>query len=169
MDDRSPQSPADPNEPPPPPDWAYGLVRVFDDAVRVPGTNFGFGLDGLLGLLFPAVGDAVGAVASVSLLVLAFQMRVPKVVLARMVVNVAIDALTGMIPLLGDLFDFAWRANKKNLVLIEQFRGQPERRATPGDYVFVGLAISVALGAVALPIAMTVILLSWLGKLFAGA
>ena len=163
------ESPADSTEVPSPPDWAYGLVRVFDDAVRIPGTKFGFGLDGLLGLLFPGVGDAIGAVASVSLLVLAFQMRVPKVVLSRMVVNVAIDAFVGMVPMLGDLFDFAWRANKKNLELVEEYRGQPQRRATAGDYVFVGLAIFAALVAVALPIALTVILLSWLGKLVSGA
>src|SRR5690554_4648035 len=84
------------------PDWAHGMVRLLDDALRIPGTKFGVGLDGLLGLLFPALGDAVGAVASVSLLLLAFRMRVPKVVLGRMVINVGIDALVGAVPLLGD-------------------------------------------------------------------
>jgi len=86
-----------------------------------------------------------------------------------MVVNVAIDALTGMIPLLGDLFDFAWRANRRNVELIEKYRGHPHRRPTPGDYAFVGLALLASLLAIAAPIVLTIVVLSWLRGLFAGA
>lgn len=152
-----------------PPEWAYAIARVLDDAVRIPGTKFGVGLDGLLGLLFPALGDVVGAVASVSLLALAFRMGVPKVVLARMVVNVGVDALVGAVPLLGDVFDFAWRANTKNLALIEQHRGRPDRKPGFSDYAFVGLAIAAALVSIALPIGLVVLLFAWLGNLLAGA
>jgi hypothetical protein len=157
------------NEAPAVPDWAYGLARVLDDALRIPGTRVGIGLDGVLGLLVPALGDALSALVSISLLILAFQMCVPRVVLARMVVNVAVDALIGVVPLLGDLFDFAWHANRKNVELIERYRTAPGTPARPSDYVVVALALGGVLLALALPLALTFLTLTWLGsRLFGG-
>ena len=71
--------------------------------------------------------------------------NVPKVVLAKMLINVAIDTLVGSIPIVGDFFDVLWRANKKNLELIERYRAEPGKPATAGDYVFVGLTFVVLL------------------------
>jgi hypothetical protein len=101
------------------PPWAEQLVRTMDDGFRVPGTNLRFGFDSLLGLL-PVGGDALGAVATLSLFYLAVQRQVPRPVLLRMALNVGLDALIGSVPVLGDAFDLVWKANRKNLQLIER-------------------------------------------------
>jgi hypothetical protein len=105
-----------------------------------------------LGALLPELGDALTAVLSLTLLVVAFRERVPKLVLARMLLNIALDAVLGAIPLLGDAFDFAFKANEKNLALIERHRGDPTRKATLGDYAVVGAALLFALAVVLVPI-----------------
>ena len=101
------------------------LVRLMDEAVGVPGTRIRLGLDALLGLV-PGVGDVVGAVVSGRVLLSAARLGVPAPVLARMAGNMAIDALVGEIPLLGDLFDIGWKANRRNLDLLERHLADPE-------------------------------------------
>jgi hypothetical protein len=86
--------------------------------------------------------------------------RVPKLVLARMLLNIGFDAILGAIPVLGDVFDFAFRANEKNLALIERHRGDPARPITVGDWLVVGGAAVVGLALVALPIVAAFALLS---------
>src|SRR5882724_4932778 len=112
------------------PAWAITLVRLLDDAVFIPGTRIGVGLDAILGFLFPTIGDAATGLASLALLVLGFQMRVPKVVLVRMVFNILLDTLLGSIPLVGDAFDLFWRSNRRNLELIQRFDRNPNRHPT---------------------------------------
>src|SRR3954468_13948330 len=96
------------------PRWAVSLARVLDDAFTVPGTNLSIGLDAILGFFLPTLGDAATGLCSLSLLVLGFQMRLPRVVLLRMVFNIALDTLLGSIPVLGDVFDLFWRSNRRN-------------------------------------------------------
>ena len=103
---------------------ARTLAKLLDRAVRVPGTNIRFGLDAVLGLS-PGGGDLAGAVFSAYLILLGSQMGLPAHVLTRMVANVAIDTLGGSVPLLGDLFDVAWKSNTRNLELLEQFADSP--------------------------------------------
>ena len=108
----------------------------MDNTFTVPGTSIKLGWDSIMGLLLPGAGDAASAVSHVALLLAAFQARVSKLVIARMVLNAAIDALVGVVPGLGDVFDVAWKANARNLELLER----AERRgthATIGDYLFV--------------------------------
>lgn len=93
--------------------WA-GLL---DNAFRVPGTQIRFGLDPILGLV-PGIGDLATPVLCVLILVHSARVRVPKIVLARMVLNALIDFIVGAIPVLGDLFDFAWKSNEWNLALL---------------------------------------------------
>jgi len=100
--------------------WIRGLVRLMDDAITIPGTSIRIGWDAILGLVLPAAGDAATAVSQVALLVAAVRARAPGVVIARMVLNVGIDTLVGSIPLLGDLFDVGFKANRKNLQLLER-------------------------------------------------
>src|SRR5688572_19712129 len=85
----------------PVPVWAEQLVHWLDSAVRIPGTNITVGLDAILGFLLPTAGDALTALGTLSLFSLAVRYRVPKVVLAKMLVNVAVDALVGVIPFVG--------------------------------------------------------------------
>lgn len=136
----------------PVPAWAEKLVRWLDDIVRVPGTNIGIGLDGLVGMLLPGAGDALTALGSVSLLFLALRSGVPTVVLGRMILNIALDALLGAVPLVGDLFDFAWKANRKNLELIERYRGDPQAKPGAADYALVGTGLVLIALSILLPL-----------------
>jgi Domain of unknown function (DUF4112) len=144
------------------PEWARQLSVLLDGAITIPGTSVKIGLDPIIGLLLPELGDALTGVMSLTLLHVAHRERVPKVVMARMLVNIAVDAILGAIPGLGDLFDFAFRANQRNLALIERHRGDPSRAVTWGDRVVVFGFGLVALALVALPIVLAVVLLRFL-------
>ncbi len=125
------------------------FARVLDDLVRLPGTKIGIGLDPLLNLI-PFAGDAVGTVMSLSLLVTAVKMGVPKRVLARMVVNIGIDALVGAIPVIGQIFDFVWKANTQNMALLERYAVTPDATKKASGAVLgivVVSAISIVAGA----------------------
>jgi len=134
------------------PEWARRLTSLLDSAIRIPGTNIRIGLDPILGALLPELGDALTAVLSLTLLTVAFRERVPTPVLLRMLLNIALDAILGAIPLVGDLFDFAFKANEKNLALIERHCRDPSHRATLGDYAVIAGALAFALALVLFPI-----------------
>lgn len=125
-----------------------GLVRALDGAVAIPGTGIRFGLDAIIGLV-PGVGDVAGAALSGLVVVAAARAGVPAAVLLRMLLNVAIDAVIGAVPLAGDLFDFAWRANTRNLALMERAVADPAtaRRSSRAVVVGVLAALLVLLAA----------------------
>ncbi len=100
------------------------LSRVLDDLVRIPGTRFRFGLDPIIGLV-PGLGDAAGAVFSGLILLAGVRLGAPPVVLLRMAGNIALDAIVGAVPLLGDVFDFGFKANRRNLALLERWERAP--------------------------------------------
>jgi uncharacterized protein DUF4112 len=141
------------------PAWANQLVRLMDDGLTIPGTRIGVGLDAVLGFLFPTLGDAVTGLGSLSLLLLAFRMRLPKVVVLRVVFNIAVDVLIGCLPLVGDAFDLFWRSNRRNLELLRRYSHDPLRRPDPVDYVIVGLGFVVVAASVVLPLLLGVWLL----------
>jgi hypothetical protein len=137
----------------PVPEWLRTLVRLMDGAFVIPGTGFRVGLDPLLGLLFPGAGDVAGGLAASMLFLVAFRNGVPAVVMLRMLSNVGVDALVGAVPLVGDLFDAAYRANEKNLALLER-HADPSRKPTVSDYAVVGLMLAGLLALVVLPLAI---------------
>jgi len=106
-----------------------GLEQVawlMDRAVRIPGTKITVGLDSILGLL-PVGGDVLTGIVQVGIVLLAlFRYRVPRPVAARMATNVLVDTLIGAIPLVGDVFDIAFKANTRNMQLLKQVIAQPE-------------------------------------------
>ena len=107
--------------------WAV----LLDSAFAIPGIPVRFGLDAILGLV-PGIGDLTTPAFTVLLLGTGLRMRVPVVVLARMVMNAGIDALIGLVPIAGDLVDVGWKANLRNLDLLERHAvpghaGQPRR------------------------------------------
>jgi hypothetical protein len=132
--------------------WAV----LLDSAFQVPGTQMRFGLDPIVGLL-PGAGDLVTAFFSVMILLHSVRLKVPKVVIARMLLNTGIDLLVGAVPLLGDLFDAGFKANLRNLLLLERHavRGA---RPSRSDYVFVGVCLTILLIAGLTP----VVVLWWL-------
>lgn len=139
--------------------WA----RLFDSQFRVPGTRLTFGLDPIIGLI-PGVGDIVGPIFGLVVIAHAWRMRVPKVIMARMVVNAGVDAALGLVPLLGDAVDVFWKANQRNVLLLEQHVFE-RRTAGAGDYVFVIGTVLAALVIALLPVIAVVWALTRLGVL----
>jgi hypothetical protein len=134
--------------------WAV----LLDSAFRVPGTGIRFGLDAIIGLV-PGLGDLVAPVFTAMLLVTGLKMRVPPVVLARMVLIAGIDMVLGLVPLAGDLADVFWKADLRNVALLER-HAQPGVRPTSGDYWFVGACVALLLLMAIVPIAFILWLLS---------
>lgn len=95
------------------------LATLLDNAFRIPGTNFRIGWDSVIGLI-PGVGDLATAIASASIVGYAMRLRVRKRVLARMMANLGIDVTIGAVPLIGDLFDAAFKSNMRNVALLER-------------------------------------------------
>jgi len=112
-------------------------------------------LDPILGFLLPGVGDLVTSGVGLYTIAVALRLRLPPVVIARMLLNLAIDAALGAVPLAGDLFDVAFRAHTRNLRLLEA-RGTT-RRATKGDWALVLGALLLFLAALAFPIVLLVL------------
>lgn len=136
------------------------VVRWLDDLVRVPGTKFGIGLDAIVGAVVPGLGDAVTGAVALTLLRTAVRRGVPRVVIARMFVNIAIDTLFGLVPVVGDVFDLLWRSNTRNLALLERHQGELEPRARTGDWMIVGAAATLVVGSVLAPLMLVAWLLS---------
>ncbi len=111
------------------------LSHILDDFLRIPGTNIRFGLDGIVGLI-PGIGDILGAMASWIIILAAWLRGVPKVTLARMLANVAIETILGTVPILGDAFDIAWKANRRNFALLQRASG--EAITVPGTAIPAG-------------------------------
>jgi len=143
-------------------EWVRDLVKYLDAAITIPGTNVSIGLDPIIGFFAPVIGDWVGAGAALILLWVAFQHRVPPVIIARMLLNVLVDGLLGMIPVAGDVFDVAFQANRRNLDLLE--RHQREGKPRPVDYVVVVLAALVVLALAALPVVVVALVIRWLSS-----
>lgn len=97
---------------------------MLDEAIRIPGTNIRIGLDALLGLL-PGGGDLAAGVFSGLIILQAARAGAPTPVLTRMLGNVLLDVVVGTIPLLGDVFDVAWRANVRNVRLLDAWLDRP--------------------------------------------
>jgi hypothetical protein len=132
--------------------WAVLLDSVF----RVPGTQIRFGFDAIVGLI-PGLGDLSAPVFAAFIIGTGFRMGVPHIVLARMVLNAALDVVLGLVPLLGDLVDVAWKANLRNMALLER-HARPGVPPAPADYAFVTLCLILLGGLIATPI----LLLIWL-------
>lgn len=135
------------------PPWARKLAYVLDDFIKIPGLDRGVGIDAIIGLILPGMGDAMTAFGSTALLVLALKKRVPAVILGRMVLNIGVDAVLGAVPIVGDLFDVFFRSNRRNLELIEAHQGGSEP-PTSKDYAIVGVGFGLAVMSVVLPIAL---------------
>jgi hypothetical protein len=107
------------------------LAWLLDSSIPIPGTRFTIGLDALIGL-FPFIGDLIGVAASSYILAEANRMGVGKSILTRMAFNVAVEGVIGIVPILGDVFDAAWKANQKNVRLLNAWAERPHqtRRAS---------------------------------------
>ena len=119
---------------------------LMDEAFTIPGTRAHVGLDAILGLI-PGIGDIIGGGLSTWIGVGALRHRVPTTIIVRMVLNIALDLLFGAVPVAGDVFDFLFEENMKNMRLLEMHR---DRRRPPRTVAQVGFVASAIVGFVIL-------------------
>ena len=144
------------------------IAQLFDQAFGIPGTKWRFGLDALFGLV-PGLGDIAGALVAVYAMQVARQLNAPTAVRLHMLSNIALDALIGMVPIAGDLFDFAFKAQTRNLALLDAWVASPDRtaRRSRRGLLLIPVAIIVVFATVtALGVWMLYLLIHWLGGVF---
>jgi hypothetical protein len=131
---------------------ANHLAWLLDNAFEIPGTRFRIGIDPLIGLI-PVLGDLISFLIGSYIVVIANRLRVPRVVLWRMWVNLGIDFAVGSVPLVGDLLDVLWKANAMNARLLDRALDDPRGTARSSAIVLAGLTVlllAVTVGAVLL-------------------
>lgn len=144
----------------------HSLAWLLDSSIPLPG-GFRIGLDGIIGLI-PGIGDLIGGGLSTWLLYQAYQQNIPKMIIARMLVNILIDAGLGSIPIIGDIFDFFWKSNLRNAELLDRYRREPQktyRHSTVANFVFLAGVVTVVV--ILMYIVITLISLLW-NALFQG-
>jgi Domain of unknown function (DUF4112) len=121
--------------------FASFLAELLDQRFTIPGTSIRVGLDPIIGLI-PGVGDTLANLAGSVILLIGAQFHLPKVVLLRMALNVALNTLIGAIPVVGDLFSIWFRSNVRNVRLLERYATRPGQKAAPADWLFVMIVIA---------------------------
>ncbi|MBN3925750.1 DUF4112 domain-containing protein [Nostoc sp. NMS4] len=142
------------------------LSRLLDNVVTIPGTKIGFGLDPIIGLI-PIGGDFLGVMFSSYIILEAARLGVSRATLGKMVLNVIIDGLVGTVPVLGDFFDFAWRANTNNIKLLEEYLKFPSEQKSADRWFIFAVLVGLLLISIAL-VALPVILIRILWSAFTG-
>jgi len=141
------------------------LARTLDSSIVLPG-GYRIGLDGVIGLV-PGVGDLIGAVFATYIIVESARLGASKWLLARMMLNVLVETAIGVIPVLGDLFDFAWKANERNVALLERPNlPDPTAAASPRRRLG-GAVVALLLAFIVLLIAIFVLAIQLLLSLLA--
>ena len=142
------------------------LALIMDEFLRFPGTKIRFGLDPIIGLL-PGIGDVSSAIISAVALIHAARYGVPKILLARMAMNILINELVGIIPGLGDAFSFWFKSNVRNYKLFRQYAAAPER-SRRGDWIFLVAVLSLLFVIVCTGLIVSLLVLQAMWQLIAG-
>ena len=153
-----------------PPRQAAALARfrrvaeLFDNAVRIPGTRWRFGIDAVLGLV-PGLGDIAGALFALYGILVARMVGAPLAVQARMLLHIAIDVLAGTVPVVGDIFDIAFKAHVRNRRLLDRWLARPHVVARQSKAALIAVpvaALVLLVGVFAFSIWLFVALVRWL-------
>lgn len=138
----------------------HRLAWLLDNSIRLPG-GFRIGIDGIIGLV-PGAGDILGGFLSTMILYQAYRRNIPKMVLARMLINILIDTSIGAIPLVGDLFDFWWKANLRNARLIDRYQREPGKVYRHSTITTISFVVAVLVLIAALVMAVvSLVALVW--------
>jgi hypothetical protein len=151
--------------------WLKTLSVLLDDAFAVPGLPFRVGFDPLIGLI-PVFGDLATVSLSFYILITAAKMQLPKATLYRMGLNIAIDYIVGSIPFLGNVFDFFWKANAKNMELLERALAAPpaeRRKQSIGDSLFVAGLFAFLITLLIGSLTVAILIARWIAGLFSAA
>ncbi len=133
------------------------LGQLLDSSIPIPGTTRTIGLDSVIGLI-PGIGDVVGGLLSGYIILEAARAQVPTMTLVRMLGNVGIDTLVGVVPVFGDLFDAGWKANNKNVMLLQGHlvsfddRDDGERSVVGASFLALTILVAIVIGGIALAI-----------------
>jgi hypothetical protein len=140
------------------------LAWLLDSSIPIPGTRFTIGIDALIGLL-PFIGDMIGVLLSSFILGEAARLGAPRSVLLRMAANVGVEGTVGIIPFAGDVFDAAFKANQRNVRLLEAWMDSPRRVARSSRLLAFGIGSGIA-ALLVLLVAAAILLVRWIAGLF---
>lgn len=118
------------------------LAHALDARWRVPGTGFRFGWDAVIGLV-PGLGDALAGLIGGYGLFVGWRLGAPLVVLARMLLNLGVETVAGTVPLAGDLFDVAFRADLRNVALLDRWLEKPGQTRKRSRWLFIAIAMGL--------------------------
>lgn len=136
------------------------LSQILDNAIPIPGTGYRIGIDPILGLL-PGGGDTVAGALGAYIVVEAARIGLPRKVIWQMVGNILFDSVIGTVPVLGDLFDAGWKANMKNIALLERHLNLIPQNAKSDRLFLIGLTLLLAIMVIGFA-ALTFMILRWL-------
>jgi hypothetical protein len=142
------------------------IAFIMDDFLRIPGTKLRFGLDPIIGLL-PGIGDTGSAIISALALIAAARRGIPKILLARMSLNILINELVGIIPGIGDAFSFWFKSNVRNYELLKNYSAVPGR-SRKSDWIFMIAVLAALFVIVCAGLLVSFLVLQQIGKLLTG-
>ena len=140
------------------------LSQLLDNAIPIPGTGYRIGIDPILGLL-PGGGDTVGGLLSAYIVVEAARMGLPRKVIWQMVGNIVFDGVVGIVPVVGDLFDIGWKANVRNIALLEKYLHLTPRDRHSDKLFLIGLIMLLAIIILGFAV-LTIMAITWLWDAF---
>ena len=118
------------------------LSKRLDDSIKIPGTNQKFGIDAIVGII-PILGDFIGVIFSAYIMYSGIKMGVSPKIVTKMAMNIAIDFIIGSFPVIGDIFDVLWKANKRNVELIEEVTTQNQDKYNLNYLIMASLIIAI--------------------------
>jgi len=142
------------------------ISHLLDNAIPIPGTRYRIGLDPVLGLI-PGGGDLISSIFAGYVVFKAAQLGAPRETLVQMAANIVFDTVAGTVPVAGDLLDVTWKANVKNIELLDAHLGSPDA-GKKADWLFVAallLGLMLIVGGV---IFLSVMLFAWLFRSLTG-
>ncbi len=142
------------------------IALLMDDLLRLPGTRFRIGIDPLIGLI-PGIGDTGSAMVSALALIQAARHGMPKIILARMSLNILLNELIGIVPVFGDAFSFWFKSNARNYQLLKQHTAAP-RKADASDWLFVTGVLAALVLIVCAGIMVSLLVVQQVIRIFTG-
>lgn len=120
--------------------FAKFLADLLDQRFTIPGTSIRIGLDPIISLI-PGIGDLLANLTGSLILVVAARLGIPKVVLVRMGMNIALNTILGALPIFGDIASIWFRSNVRNVELLQRYLGRQSKKASVGDWLFVNALV----------------------------